>query len=153
MHFHTAKLLLILVAAQIGSSAPTSSDIDMTLELAETRGTTGKGVTPNVNVLEARATDGCIGTIVGCPDAVSEIHWRITINTPYDNQADGCGRGFLDNFRGRCGVITNWGCNAVEPGRAIFMDFLTHAFCTSFDITEAMRAASGGRTVDCRQVC
>lgn len=23
---------------------------------------------------------------------------------------DTCGAGFLDNLRGRCGVITNWGC-------------------------------------------
>ena len=153
MYSSTIKLLSILVAAQISTSAPTTSGGGVSLDLVEARGTAETGITPNVIAIGARATDSCIGNIVGCPDAVSLIHYRITINTPYDNQVDGCGRGFLDNFRGRCGVITNWGCTAVEPGRAIYMDFWANAFCEANDISEAIGAANGGRKIDCRLTC
>ncbi|KAJ5503721.1 hypothetical protein N7463_006595 [Penicillium fimorum] len=67
-----------------------------------------------------------------------------------------CGQGYLDNFRGRCGVITSWGCKFVdENGNKVEekekneeqitgakMTFKTSAFCTSSDIIAAMGAAS-----------
>jgi hypothetical protein len=67
-----------------------------------------------------------------------------------------CGQGYLDNFRGRCGTITDWGCmfvdenvNKVEEKEknedqvtGAKMTFKTQAFCSSSDIIEAMGAAS-----------
>lgn len=50
----------------------------------------------------------------------------------------------LDNFRGRCGVITSWGCTWVgAEGTTALMQFWTSAFCTGDDISAAIKAASG----------
>ncbi|PKY06685.1 hypothetical protein P168DRAFT_117252 [Aspergillus campestris IBT 28561] len=67
-----------------------------------------------------------------------------------------CGQGYLDNFRGRCGVISSWGCefvdrdvNKVEEKEknedqimGAKMTFDTQFFCSTDDIIEAMGAAS-----------
>lgn len=76
-------------------------------------------------------------------DNVFYIDWSIHLNNDdqYDN--GGCGRGFLDNFRGRCGDITDWSC-VYDEGSDIFMDFKTSDFCTEQDITDAINAASYG---------
>lgn len=40
-------------------------------------------------------------------------------NSDYEPM-DKCGKGFLDDLRGRCGVITNWGCvtgNSISESR------------------------------------
>jgi hypothetical protein len=51
--------------------------------------------------------------------------------------------GMLDNFRGRCGVITSWGCTWVgAAGTTALMQFWTSAFCQADDIAAAIKAAS-----------
>ena len=65
----------------------------------------------------------------------------------------GCGGGFLDNFRGRCGVISNWGCTFVGAEETTAMlYFATSVFCTAYDITAAIGAASYGGipNMDCQ---
>ncbi|KAJ5185492.1 hypothetical protein N7472_010332 [Penicillium cf. griseofulvum] len=67
-----------------------------------------------------------------------------------------CGQGYLDNFRGRCGVITDWGCKFVDENvdrveekeknedriTGAKMTFSTDVFCSASDIIAAMGAAS-----------
>lgn len=67
-----------------------------------------------------------------------------------------CGQGYLDNFRGRCGTITDWGCMFVNENvekvedkednedqiTGAKMTFKTQVFCDADDIIEAMGAAS-----------
>ncbi|KXG46783.1 uncharacterized protein PGRI_035290 [Penicillium griseofulvum] len=67
-----------------------------------------------------------------------------------------CGQGYFDNFRGRCGVISNWGCKFVDENvdrveekeknedriTGAKMTFSTDVFCSASDIIEAMGAAS-----------
>lgn len=67
-----------------------------------------------------------------------------------------CGQGYLDNFRGRCGVISDWGCefvdrevNRVEDKEdnedqimGAKMTFTTQTFCMPGDIIAAMAVAS-----------
>ena len=60
-------------------------------------------------------------------------------DSKYDTE--GCGAGFLDNFRGRCGVITDWTCNIGDDDSAN-MVFFTSDFCSANDITQAVSAAT-----------
>jgi hypothetical protein len=67
-----------------------------------------------------------------------------------------CGQGYLDNFRGRCGIISNWGCKFVDENMkkveekeknedritGAKMSFKTDSFCSASDIIAAMGAAS-----------
>lgn len=67
-----------------------------------------------------------------------------------------CGKGYLDNLRGRCGVITNWECKFVDNDvekvphkekngdkiKGALMTFKTNVFCSENDIIQAMGAAS-----------
>ncbi|OQE19221.1 hypothetical protein PENFLA_c019G03579 [Penicillium flavigenum] len=80
-----------------------------------------------------------------------------------------CGQGYLDNLRGRCGTITDWGCmfvdenvNKVEEKEknedqitGAKMTFLTQAFCSASDIIEAIGAASaadGRKSSNCGKI-
>lgn len=67
-----------------------------------------------------------------------------------------CGQGYLDNFRGRCGSITDWGCKFVDQNAdkveekeknedqiaGAIMTFKTSLACSATDIREAMGSAS-----------
>ncbi|KAJ5922315.1 hypothetical protein N7516_010018 [Penicillium verrucosum] len=67
-----------------------------------------------------------------------------------------CGQGYLDNFRGRCGIISNWGCMFVDENvkkveekeknedqiTGAKMTFHTNSFCSSYDIIAAMAVSS-----------
>lgn len=70
------------------------------------------------------------------------IGWLVII--PGDDRFDGtnCGSGFLDNLRGHCGVITDWGCK--RSGVDATITFLASDLCLSPDINAAIDAASGG---------
>ena len=68
------------------------------------------------------------------------------VTIPDDSKYDsgGCGAGFLDNFRGRCGAVTEWGCNMVgATGGTAAMSFTVINSCTSGAIQDAIIAASG----------
>ena len=58
-------------------------------------------------------------------DRLPAVHWGILI--PNDPSMDaGCGCGFLDNFRGRWGVVTSRGCTWVgASGTTAFLEFWT----------------------------
>ncbi|KAM0713964.1 hypothetical protein Q7P37_010927 [Cladosporium fusiforme] len=66
-----------------------------------------------------------------------------------ETDANGLGGGLLDNLRGRCGVITGWNPKRDGAGTGLGATFSTSDFCTQFDITQAILAASGGTNVDC----
>ena len=58
-----------------------------------------------------------------------------------------CGRGILDNVRGRCADgVTNWGCDYSGDTGAI-IHFTTVAECTPGDVSAAIYAAGGPQLV------
>lgn len=90
----------------------------------------------------AKRDDGvsCVGQDT---DGDLAINWNVVVNHDSKYDTGGCGAGFLDNFRGRCGTISNWGCNIGDNDSAN-MNFDTSLFCTAYDITQAILAATGG---------
>ncbi|ETS76074.1 hypothetical protein PFICI_11461 [Pestalotiopsis fici W106-1] len=66
--------------------------------------------------------------------------WQIVIANDTEYNSD-CGRGCLDNVRGRCGPVTFWECERNEEGRGHFK-FLTNSFCTTDDMMEAIYACT-----------
>lgn len=77
-----------------------------------------------------------------CDNSAPAFQWYITI--PNDNRFDSsCGAGFLDNFRGRCGVITSWGCEYIGADlTTAALWFWTDVACTLDDATQVIAAAS-----------
>ncbi len=73
--------------------------------------------------------------------------WIIHIDNDDKYDKGGCGAGFLDNFRGRCGAITDWTCS-YEGGTNIYMNFKTSVFCSNEDISSAIAAASYGNVAN-----
>ncbi|KAK0516037.1 hypothetical protein JMJ35_002071 [Cladonia borealis] len=75
----------------------------------------------------------------------------ITLNygvlIPNDSEYDkSCGEGFLDNLRGRCGVISGWGCGYTgAENTTAALSFSTVNTCTEWDVTQALLAASYGK--------
>ena len=71
------------------------------------------------------------------------VHWGVLITNDAKYETKGCGRGFLDNFRGRCGVITSWKCRYVGAhATTALMEFWTSQGCTAWDGTQVIKAAS-----------
>lgn len=66
-----------------------------------------------------------------------------------ETDRNGLGGGLLDNLRGRCGDITGWSPSRDAAGTGLGVTFATSVFCTQYDITQAINAASGGTTVGC----
>lgn len=68
------------------------------------------------------------------------IDWKIDVakDSTYNGN---CGAGCLDNLRGRCGAISDWGCNRNPDGGAHY-EFLTTAGCTAYGVTQAMLACT-----------
>ena len=71
---------------------------------------------------------------------VAWLSWSVFIPNDNKYETQGCGRGFLDNFRGRCGPITAWQCTEQHDGADLY--FETTVFCQGADISAAMTAAS-----------
>ena len=94
--------------------------------------------------LEKRFTTSCTA------DSRSQIYTSLTVDIANDNRYDsgGCGRGFLDNFRSACGVITDWGCNNVAGTDNVIMTFKTPMTCSGESISSAIFAASNGEMVN-----
>lgn len=104
------------------------------------------------NVLMSRMTDSCSwepgSQKLG--DQPYYLMWTVNVAGAKYYTKDECGSGFLDNFRGRCGAITNWGCDYVPDTADAKMSFWTSIACTNYDITQAIKASTNGeRTVDC----
>lgn len=71
------------------------------------------------------------------------LNYGVLIPNDGKFETKGCGRGFLDNLRGRCGVITSWQCNYVgAAATTAALAFLTTEGCTEYDVTQAILAAS-----------
>ncbi|PGH05601.1 hypothetical protein AJ79_06768 [Helicocarpus griseus UAMH5409] len=84
--------------------------------------------------------------------------WILYANKSSMPPSEKCGQAYLDNMRGRCGVITTWKCDFVDKNGkrvekkekkenekkivAAKMTFFTHAFCNPDDALAAMGAAS-----------
>ncbi|KAB8338801.1 hypothetical protein FH972_021746 [Carpinus fangiana] len=94
----------------------------------------GAGASP----LQKRFDNSC--TYSSAPERA----WTVQIldDDAYDN--GGCGAGFLDNFRGRCGDVTSWGCNYEPNTDNAVMNFITSTFCSPTDISAAISASSYG---------
>ena len=90
--------------------------------------------TPTLN----RRDDGvsCKGTAY-----TTENAWTVVVNKDREYDPNNRGGGFLDNLRGRCGVITGWGCDTGANDSAN-MHFNTTIFCTAYDVTQAINAAT-----------
>lgn len=75
--------------------------------------------------------------------------WTVAV-TDGRNYYKQCGKGFLDNFRGRCGTITTWECKYYNqsPNTAV-MHFYTSVACTNYDISQAIKAAGKGLVINC----
>lgn len=70
----------------------------------------------------------------------TDYWWRVDVAGD-DKYNTVCGNGCLDNLRGRCGVITSWGCNRNPDGGAHY-EFFTDIGCTSYDVTQAILACT-----------
>lgn len=68
--------------------------------------------------------------------------WTVYIDDDAKYDKGGCGAGFLDNFRGRCGEIDGWSCTLF--GDQAQISFVTGVGCTDYDISQAILAASYG---------
>ncbi|MCJ1337946.1 hypothetical protein MMC09_003230 [Bachmanniomyces sp. S44760] len=79
--------------------------------------------------------------------------WRDwTVNIPHDAKYDqDCGRGFLDNLRGDCGVISSWKCDFdPQDQTTAVLNFATDAGCDSSKVQKAIGQASGNDlTISC----
>lgn len=74
--------------------------------------------------------DVCLYDGTGAPDTP----WGVLITNDNKYDTGGCGSGFLDNLRGRCGVISGWGCNYVgAQGTTAALYFETTEFCTAWE--------------------
>ncbi|KAL0259196.1 hypothetical protein SLS55_006701 [Diplodia seriata] len=74
--------------------------------------------------------------------------WSVYLdNDTYYNKK--CGNGCLDNIRGRCNNVSDWGCSRDANGQA-HMTFLTPAGCSNWAMTQALKACTKGeQTIDC----
>jgi hypothetical protein len=105
--------------------------------------TTAIPTDPSSNLVPRKVPEGCSRKA----QAVS-ASWRVVIQNDEKFDVGGCGRGFLDNFRGRCGVVDSFSCDSVKEGdrsTTAVMTFDTTLTCQGEDGTEAIRAASGGQ--------
>lgn len=109
--------------------------------------------TPAENNLVRRMEDSCTDTPSGAKFQGSPlwVEWKLEIAGAKYYTKDECGSGFLDNFRGRCGAITDWGCEYVPDTADAKMSFKTSLFCSDYDISQAIKAATNGeRDVPCK---
>ena len=75
--------------------------------------------------------------------------WHVVVNHDSVYDKGPCGQGFLDNFRGWCGDITDWGCD-IGPNDSANMNFVTSIFCTASNIAQAISAATSNKVhLDC----
>lgn len=89
-------------------------------------------------------------------DHVTWRQWRIVSFDAdiYNDPTKYCGSGYLANFRGECGIITNWGCGCTDgrpwPCSDIWMAFQTNMLCKRDQIRQAFhKASSGNIQMDC----
>ncbi|KAL0254262.1 hypothetical protein SLS55_009736 [Diplodia seriata] len=77
-----------------------------------------------------------------------ESNWDIYLdNDVYYNKH--CGNGCLDNIRGKCGDVLNWGCARNDAGQA-HMTFSIANGCTSDHMTQALKKCTKGeQTIEC----
>lgn len=77
-----------------------------------------------------------------------DFRWNIYLdNDDYYNTE--CGKGCLDNFRGKCATITNWDCKLDSAKRAHY-EFITPVGCSSYAITQALKKCTKGeQTINC----
>ena len=59
----------------------------------------------------------------------------------FGQDVDGCGKGLLDNLRGYCGVINNWGCDLM-PDNCAYSTFITANSILAGCVERAIYAAS-----------
>ena len=73
--------------------------------------------------------------------------WALLVEGDRQNESGGCGEGILDNLRGRCGVITTWGCQYVgaDGSNTALATFWTTNGCSDVDVTDVVLAASYGK--------
>ena len=80
-------------------------------------------------------------------DKLPATEWALLVEGDRQNESGGCGEGILDNLRGRCGVITTWGCQYVGAGgsNTALATFWTTNACSDVDVTDVVLAASYGK--------
>ncbi|KAK7718897.1 hypothetical protein SLS57_006007 [Botryosphaeria dothidea] len=112
MHFSTptTTLLTALLAITTATASPITANDNSSNDLV-------------------RRSNSCTNTFY-----VLAAKWDVYLDNDasYNKQ---CGGGCLDNIRGRCGVVTDWG---------------TGSGCTNYDMTQALKACTKGQqTINC----
>ncbi|KAK2759781.1 hypothetical protein FQN54_002515 [Arachnomyces sp. PD_36] len=79
----------------------------------------------------------------------SIYQWNVVIPDADDYTDDECGSGFLDNIDGRGCSVTNWGCNYADDETTMNANFAADLACGDDDISAAINAAFGGKSLDC----
>ncbi|KAF7552498.1 hypothetical protein G7046_g7387 [Stylonectria norvegica] len=87
------------------------------------------------------------GTPLTCPPAA--YSWYLQLPGFGGHQSPNfpmteCGKGLLDNLRGRCGIISAWSCDMNDAETDIQVSFDTVIECDWFDVQDAFQAANGG---------
>ena len=85
-------------------------------------------------------------------DNLPATQWGLLVTGDRPNESGDCGAGILDNLRGRCGVITSWGCQYVgaDGSNTALATFWTETGCTDVDVTDVVLAATySGVNVPC----
>ena len=79
-------------------------------------------------------------------DNLPATQWALIVTGDRPRESGGCGEGILDNLRGRCGVITTWGCQYVgaDGSNTALATFWTTNGCSDVDVTDVVLAASSG---------
>ncbi|PLN75623.1 hypothetical protein BDW42DRAFT_199329 [Aspergillus taichungensis] len=75
--------------------------------------------------------------------------WNVVINDASDFTDNDCGSGFLDNLHGRGCSVTGWECSYANDDKTMNAGFKTDSLCDDRDVGEAIKAAFGGREVEC----
>ncbi|KAF4302221.1 hypothetical protein GTA08_BOTSDO09653 [Botryosphaeria dothidea] len=125
MHFSTptTTLLTALLAITTATASPITANDNSSNDLV-------------------RRSNSCTNTFY-----VLAAKWDVYLDNDasYNKQ---CGGGCLDNIRGRCGVVTDWGCE--RNGGTAHMHFSTGSGCTNYDMTQALKACTKGQqTINC----
>ncbi|KAK2760341.1 hypothetical protein FQN54_002410 [Arachnomyces sp. PD_36] len=85
-------------------------------------------------------------------NVLSFWQYNVVISDASDFTDDECGSGFLDNLHGRGCAVTRWGCNYADDGSTMNANFATDSPCYTDDVSAAINAAFGGKSVGCEYV-
>ncbi|OJD30284.1 uncharacterized protein BKCO1_6300011 [Diplodia corticola] len=90
-----------------------------------------------------RRSNSCLGMTAPADDY--QFVWSVYLDND-DKYNKQCGGGCLDNLRGQCGLIVDWGCTRGSDNVA-HMTFYTDDFCTPYKVSKALKKCTQGTQV------